>query len=103
MTSVSAGGFYGWPWFYIGNNVDPAHVSANLSGRPPVIVPVRHQSIPDEQQCGLKQCDDFPRLLLMPLLLPQCVSERGACCELSLKLGRSLGHRTCWSKLIRRP
>lgn len=25
ITSVKEGGFYGWPWFYIGNNPDPKH------------------------------------------------------------------------------
>lgn len=25
ISSVRSGGFYGWPWFYIGNHVDPAH------------------------------------------------------------------------------
>ena len=24
-TRVKAGGFYGWPWYYIGNHVDPGH------------------------------------------------------------------------------
>jgi glucose/arabinose dehydrogenase len=25
ISSVRSGGFYGWPWFYIGNHVDPRH------------------------------------------------------------------------------
>lgn len=25
LTTVEEGGFYGWPWYYIGNNEDPAH------------------------------------------------------------------------------
>src|SRR5438874_6486020 len=25
ISSVKPGGFYGWPWFYIGNHVDPRH------------------------------------------------------------------------------
>ena len=33
ITSVKPGGFYGWPWFYIGNNPDP-----RKSGAPPELV-----------------------------------------------------------------
>ena len=28
VTSVSSGQFYGWPWFYIGNRIDPRHRSS---------------------------------------------------------------------------
>jgi hypothetical protein len=35
-TSVRDGGFYGWPWYYIGTNPDPRH--HNAASRP-VIVP----------------------------------------------------------------
>jgi glucose/arabinose dehydrogenase len=35
-TSVRQGGFYGWPWFYIGGNVDPRHRGVSVR---PVIVP----------------------------------------------------------------
>jgi glucose/arabinose dehydrogenase len=35
-TSVQNGGFYGWPWFYIGANPDPRH--QNTAARP-VVVP----------------------------------------------------------------
>jgi len=35
-TSVRDGGFYGWPWFYIGTNPDPRH--PGIAARP-VIVP----------------------------------------------------------------
>jgi glucose/arabinose dehydrogenase len=39
ISSVKPGGFYGWPWFYIGNHVDPRHKGEhpNLAGK--VIVP----------------------------------------------------------------
>jgi glucose/arabinose dehydrogenase len=39
ISSVRPGGFYGWPWFYIGNHVDPDHKGkhAELVGK--VIVP----------------------------------------------------------------
>lgn len=38
-TSLKAGGFYGWPWFYIGDHEDPAHRGArpDLAGK--VVVP----------------------------------------------------------------
>lgn len=39
ITSVREGGFYGWPWFYIGANPDPKHAGRKpeLAGK--VIVP----------------------------------------------------------------
>jgi glucose/arabinose dehydrogenase len=39
ISSVKPGGFYGWPWFYIGAHVDPHHKGkhAELAGK--VIVP----------------------------------------------------------------
>ncbi len=39
ISRVQPGGFYGWPWFYIGNNQDPRHKGKHpeLSGK--VIVP----------------------------------------------------------------
>jgi glucose/arabinose dehydrogenase len=39
ISSVQPGGFYGWPWFYIGNHVDPDHKGkhSELAGK--VIVP----------------------------------------------------------------
>jgi glucose/arabinose dehydrogenase len=35
VTHVQNGGFYGWPWFYIGNHQDPRHVGErpDLAGR----------------------------------------------------------------------
>jgi glucose/arabinose dehydrogenase len=39
VTHVTDGGFYGWPWFYIGNHQDPRHAGKHpeLAGR--VLVP----------------------------------------------------------------
>jgi glucose/arabinose dehydrogenase len=39
ISSVRPGGFYGWPWFYIGNHPDPRHKGkhAELAGK--IIVP----------------------------------------------------------------
>ncbi len=39
ITHIQEGGFYGWPWFYIGNHQDPAHKGQHpeLAGK--VIVP----------------------------------------------------------------
>ena len=39
VTSVKRGGFYGWPWFYIGGNYDPAHVGKHPELKDKVIVP----------------------------------------------------------------
>jgi len=39
VTHVVRGGFYGWPWFYIGANQDPAHAGKHAELKDKVIVP----------------------------------------------------------------
>lgn len=39
ITRVKDGGFYGWPWFYLGPNQDPRHPGAHPELRSKVIVP----------------------------------------------------------------
>lgn len=39
VTHVERGGFYGWPWFYIGGNYDPKHEGKHPELRSKVIVP----------------------------------------------------------------
>jgi glucose/arabinose dehydrogenase len=39
ISSVRPGGFYGWPWFYIGNHADPRHKGKHLELADKVIVP----------------------------------------------------------------
>jgi glucose/arabinose dehydrogenase len=39
VTRVREGGFYGWPWFYIGGNEDPRHLGDQPELRSRVIVP----------------------------------------------------------------
>jgi glucose/arabinose dehydrogenase len=39
ITSVKEGGFYGWPWYYIGANQDPRHKGAHPELKDKVIVP----------------------------------------------------------------
>jgi glucose/arabinose dehydrogenase len=39
VTHVARGGFYGWPWFYIGGNQDPAHAGKHSELKDKVIVP----------------------------------------------------------------
>jgi glucose/arabinose dehydrogenase len=39
VTRVRQGGFYGWPWFYIGPNQDPRHAGKHPELRDKVIVP----------------------------------------------------------------
>src|ERR1700686_1751849 len=39
VTHVERGGFYGWPWFYIGGNYDPAHEGKHTELKSKEIVP----------------------------------------------------------------
>jgi glucose/arabinose dehydrogenase len=39
VTRVKDGGFYGWPWFYLGKNEDPRHAGKHPELRDKVIVP----------------------------------------------------------------
>jgi glucose/arabinose dehydrogenase len=39
ITRVKEGGFYGWPWYYIGPNQDPRHPGAHPELKDKVIVP----------------------------------------------------------------
>jgi glucose/arabinose dehydrogenase len=39
VTHVARGGFYGWPWFYIGGHQDPAHAGQHPELKDKVIVP----------------------------------------------------------------
>jgi glucose/arabinose dehydrogenase len=39
VTRIRDGGFYGWPWFYIGNNIDPKHAGKHPELADKVIVP----------------------------------------------------------------
>ena len=39
VTRVREGGFYGWPWYYIGPNQDPRHAGAHPELRDKTIVP----------------------------------------------------------------
>lgn len=39
ITSVKEGGFYGWPWFYMGSNQDPRHEGKHPELKGKVLVP----------------------------------------------------------------
>lgn len=39
ITRVKEGGFYGWPWFYIGSNQDPRHLGEKPELKNKVLVP----------------------------------------------------------------
>ena len=39
MTAVRDGGFYGWPWYYIGGHEDPRHKGERPDLRSEVVVP----------------------------------------------------------------
>jgi glucose/arabinose dehydrogenase len=61
ITHVQEGGFYGWPWYYIGGNQDPRHQGKHPELRFKVIVPdVLIQ--PHNASLGMTFCetDQFP-------------------------------------------
>lgn len=39
LTTVQDGGFYGWPWYYVGSNEDPAHAGKRPDLKGKAIVP----------------------------------------------------------------
>ena len=39
VTGLKYGEFYGWPWFYLGQNKDPRHPDADPAAFPPVAMP----------------------------------------------------------------
>ncbi|MGH6951601.1 MAG: PQQ-dependent sugar dehydrogenase, partial [Vitreimonas sp.] len=61
LTSVQEGGFYGWPWYYIGGNEDPAHAGERPELRERVLVPeVLIQAHSSTLQMVLYGGDAFP-------------------------------------------
>ena len=61
ITHVEEGGFYGWPWFYIGGNVDPAHPGKHPELKGKVIVPdVLLQSHSASLDLAFYTGDQFP-------------------------------------------
>jgi glucose/arabinose dehydrogenase len=62
ITHVKDGGFYGWPWFYIGANQDPRHAGAHPELRDKVIVPdVLLQSHSASLEMAFYTGTQFPR------------------------------------------
>ncbi len=61
ISSVKPGGFYGWPWFYIGNHQDPRHRGARPELASQVIVP---DVLVQSHSASLKLCfytgEQFP-------------------------------------------
>jgi glucose/arabinose dehydrogenase len=39
ITSVKEGGFYGWPWYFIGGNQDPRHMGKHPELKSTVLIP----------------------------------------------------------------
>jgi len=39
ITRVREGAFYGWPWFYIGDNEDPRHIGERADLRGKIVIP----------------------------------------------------------------
>jgi glucose/arabinose dehydrogenase len=62
VTRVRDGGFYGWPWFYLGPNQDPRHPGARPELRPKVIAPdVLLQSHSASLEMAFYTGHQFPR------------------------------------------
>jgi glucose/arabinose dehydrogenase len=62
ITSVRAGGFYGWPWWYMGPHQDPRHAGKHPELRDRVIVPdVLLQPHNAPLQITFYQGQQFPR------------------------------------------
>ena len=62
VTRVKEGGFYGWPWYYIGRNEDPAHAGERLDLRDKITVPdVLIQSHSASLQMAFYDGSQFPR------------------------------------------
>jgi glucose/arabinose dehydrogenase len=61
ISSVRPGGFYGWPWFYIGNHADPRHKGKHPELADKVIVP---DVLVEAHSASLNLCfytgDQFP-------------------------------------------
>jgi glucose/arabinose dehydrogenase len=61
LTTVQDGGFYGWPWYYIGGNEDPAHPGKRPDLKDKVIVPeVLIQAHSSTMQVVFYDADAFP-------------------------------------------
>jgi glucose/arabinose dehydrogenase len=61
LTSVQDGGFYGWPWYYIGGNEDPAHAGERPDLKDKVIVPeVLIQAHSSTLEMTFYDADTFP-------------------------------------------
>jgi Glucose/sorbosone dehydrogenases len=61
ISSVRPGGFYGWPWYYIGNHQDPRHKGKHPELADKVIVP---DVLVEAHSASLNLCfytgDQFP-------------------------------------------
>lgn len=61
LTTVQDGGFYGWPWYYIGGNEDPAHAGERPDLKDKVTVPdVLIQAHSSTLQVVFYDADAFP-------------------------------------------
>lgn len=61
LTSIQDGGFYGWPWYYIGGNEDPAHPGERPDLKDKALVPdVLLQAHSSTMQIAFYEGDQFP-------------------------------------------
>ncbi|MBV0890969.1 PQQ-dependent sugar dehydrogenase [Paracoccus sp. Z118] len=61
LTTIEEGGFYGWPWYYAGDNEDPAHAGERPDLSEDSILPeVLLQAHSSTMQLDLYDADAFP-------------------------------------------
>jgi hypothetical protein len=67
VTRVQEGGYYGWPWYYMGNNEDPRHAGErpDLAGK--AIVP----DVPVQSHSASLQMTFYPEAISGPGAFPQ--------------------------------
>ncbi|MEO7414191.1 MAG: PQQ-dependent sugar dehydrogenase [Opitutaceae bacterium] len=66
VTSVREGGFYGWPWYYMGKNEDPRHKGARPDLAGEVIVP----DVPVQAHSAALQIAFYPPNVSGPSVFP---------------------------------
>jgi glucose/arabinose dehydrogenase len=75
VTRIRKGGFYGWPWFYLGPNQDPRHPGAHPELREKVIVP---DVLVQSHSASLEMCFYTGRQFPRPYHLHAFAAEHGS-------------------------
>jgi len=66
ITRVREGGYYGWPWFYLGNHEDPRHAGA----RPDLAAQVIAPDVPVQAHSASLQMTFYPANVTGPSAFP---------------------------------